>query len=84
MRLRARVRTITGNTRHHMNGAEIPPPAFVEIEPEDDAFYLLYYGETGEALADTWHETLEKAKSQAKHEFEIEDADWEDVSMRLV
>lgn len=84
MRLKARVRTITGTTRHHMNGVEITPPAWVEIEPSDDAFYLLYYGETGEALADTWHETLAKAKAQARHEFEIEDADWEDVSLRLV
>jgi hypothetical protein len=88
MRLRARVQHATGGTRHHRahieegeirKGEELPVPAWVEIQPADGAFFLLYLDERGEQLTDTWHQTLEQAKAQARHEFGIEGDDWETV-----
>jgi hypothetical protein len=88
MRLRARVKTITDGTKHyraHIEGSEvvkddeIEPPAWVEIQPADGAFSLLYLDGQGECIADTWHETLDKAKAQANFEFALTDADWEQV-----
>ena len=85
MRLRAPVRRVTGATKHHrahlesgevVRNGELPVPAWVEIQPADGAFYLLYFDEEGECLTDTWHQTLEQAKAQAQHEFEIGEGDW--------
>jgi hypothetical protein len=84
MRLRAEVRRVTGNTRHHVPGRGAgdlcPTIAWVEIEPGDGAYYLFYFTAAGECLTDTWHESLDAAKRQARFEFEIEDADWTDVA----
>lgn len=82
--LRAKVRDVTGNTRHlkatpllgAVDVTKLPDPVTVEIVEQDGAFYLLRLNEKGECLADTWHETIESAKAQAKFEFEIEDGDW--------
>ena len=88
MRLRARVQHVTGATRHHhahieegevRKDDELPTPAAVEIKPADGAFFLLYLDEHGECQTDTWHQTLEQAKAQARHEFGIEEDDWEHV-----
>lgn len=86
MRLRARVQRVTGATRHHRahfeegevrKDEEMPAPASVEIQPAEGAFSLLYLDEHGECLTDTWHQTLEQAKAQARHEFGIGEDDWE-------
>jgi hypothetical protein len=53
--------------------------AWVEIEERDGAFYLFYFDSNGNRLTDTWHETVERAKAQARFEFEIEEHDWNDV-----
>lgn len=83
MRLRARVRRVTGATRHHLAHIEeaevhrdeqLPPPAWLEIQSGDGAYYLLRFDERGECLADTWHQTLEQAKAQ--YEFEVGEEDW--------
>lgn len=83
MRFKARVRRATGNTQHVIHGAESidikSQIASVEIEPSDGGFLLLYVSRRGECLADTWHESLERAKAQARFELEIEEPDWEDV-----
>jgi hypothetical protein len=88
MRLRADVRQVTGATRHyraHIEGdvvvknEELPSPAWVEIEPGDGAFYLLYMTPDGDCLTDSWHQTLLDAKEQARFEFGIEEGDWEAV-----
>ncbi len=88
MRLRARVQHATGATRHHLahieegevrKDEELSTPALVEIQPADGAFFLLYLDAHGECLTDTWHQTLEQAKAQARHEFGIGEDDWEDL-----
>ncbi len=53
--------------------------AGVEIEARDGNIYLFYFGANGTCLTDTWHQTVERAKSQAQFEFEIEEHDWNDV-----
>jgi hypothetical protein len=37
---------------------------------------LLHLDSSGGSIADTWHDSLEDAKSQARFEFEIEESDW--------
>ena len=78
----------TGATRHYRahieeegvrKDEELPTPASVEIQPADGAFFLLYLDGHGKCLTDTWHQTLEQAKAQARHEFSIGDDDWEDL-----
>lgn len=82
MRLRANVRQATGSTRHIIHGRESEDIAsniaWVEIEPDDASFFLLYFSAAGECLADTWHPSLEEAKRQAHVEFEIEESDWKE------
>jgi hypothetical protein len=81
MRLKANVRRATGATRHVVDGRNVTSNiAWVEIEPADGAFYLLYFSTAGECLTDTWHESIEQAKHQALFEFEIEEADWKEVT----
>jgi len=75
---------VTGNTRHVIHGAEsndvASQIAWIEIEPADAAYRLLYFNANGECLADTWHESAHGAKAQARFEFEIEETDWRPVS----
>jgi hypothetical protein len=89
MKLRARVKRTTGNTRHYigtfvegelMPVADFPPTAYVEIHEGGDGGYMLFhYDNEGQEGADTWHPTLDEAKEQAKFEYEIEEADWKVV-----
>jgi hypothetical protein len=45
--------------------------------PPDEGFYLLYLDANGDEITDTYHESLEKALSQAKWEFNVEVDEWE-------
>jgi hypothetical protein len=87
MRLRATVRTVSGRTTHlrglHTPGgieiARLPDPIAVEVvEEQDGAFFLLRLDRAGHCIADTWHETLETAKTQANFEFGVEEGDWKE------
>jgi hypothetical protein len=90
MRLRANVVNATGATVHRhaqfVRGAVVPgepisAPARVEIdESQSGGFYLYRYDAAGRCIADTWHATLAEAKEQAWFEFEIEAADWVEVT----
>ncbi len=44
-------------------------PVSDEQEDDLDSYLLNYYDKSGEWITDTWHETLEKAFSQAEFEF---------------
>lgn len=74
--LKAWVKRVTGNTTHHSAEGQLPTPAFVKIEHSDGAYYLLYFDAAGDGVTDTWHQSLEDAKRQAKFEFEIEASEW--------
>lgn len=84
MRLRAKVRRTTRATQHIIHGREsediVSKIAWVELESGDGGLYLFYFSAAGDCLADTWHESIEQAKHQAQLEFEIADADWQEVT----
>jgi hypothetical protein len=90
MRLRAKIRNVTGNATHlqgvRMANAvevtELPSPVLVELIPQDGAFYLLRLDEIGQCIADTWHATAEEAKAQARFEFGVEESDWMETGTR--
>ena len=79
-RLTASVRRHTGNTRHILHGAESRDLAAeivaVQIEPTDEGVLLLYLDARGRCLTDTWHASIDDAKSQAHFEFDITEGDW--------
>jgi hypothetical protein len=87
MRLRATVRSVTRETKHlravpTSGGTEVrnmADPKAVEVVEQDGAFYLLRLDCHDQCIADTWHETVEGAKAQAKFEFGIEDGDWKKI-----
>jgi len=69
---------VTGKTRHLLEGLPLPHPKIVELVVEEDGMiFLLRLDDEGQCIADTWHETVEAAKAQAKFEYEIEEGDWE-------
>ncbi len=84
MKLVAPVRRVTGKTAHYVGFLEtdrisalpVAPPESLRIEGEPGNFFLLRLDESGKCLADTWHQTLEGAKSQALSEYETRDEDW--------
>lgn len=90
MRLRADVVKASGATIHQqaklvkhtvVPGAPFAVPTSVEIdEPRSGGFFVYRYDATGRCIADTWHATLAEAKEQARFEFEIEAADWVEVT----
>ena len=83
--LRAPVRRVTGATIHSVGTIRdgvpvplecVPDPSQVEIVVGDGGFFLFRLDDNGGCLADTWHETLDDAKAQAKFEYDIDDSDW--------
>lgn len=87
MRLRATVRGVTGKTTH-LHGVpsagtieltKVPDPRVVEVVEQDGAFYLLRLDDEGRCIADTWHESIDGAKAQARFEFGIEEGDWKQI-----
>jgi hypothetical protein len=86
-RLRARVRTVNGATKHlqavQIPGAVdivgLPDPIEVEAVEENGAVYLLCLDASGNCIADTWHESVEAARAQANFEFAIDERDWREV-----
>ena len=73
MKLVATVQRDVGATSHTVCGAELPRARRVEIEGRAGEYFLIRYGERNEFAGDTWHQTIEEAKGQAKFEFGIED-----------
>ena len=77
----------TGATNHAVgalvDGAIVPgerlgPFAGLAIIEEESSsgYLLLYLDESGDSVADTWHETLEDAIDQAEHEYEGVTSKW--------
>jgi hypothetical protein len=71
----------TGRTLHFIAGVPAPTPAELRIvQYEDDpGFYLLGCNESGIEFTDTYHESLDKAMSQAEWEFNAKPDEWEIV-----
>ena len=71
----------TGNTRHYWGDELMPQPSGLRIVKYGDAegFYLLYLDENGNAMNDTFHDTLEDALEQARFEFNVTPEEWQTV-----
>ena len=71
----------TEKTTHNLTGgdpADFKGLVIVE-ERAGAAYYLFYCNEQWEVLTDTWHRTLDDAKSQAEFEFEGVAQAWESL-----
>lgn len=68
----------TGKTRHYIGDRELPAPNELQIVkyPDDAGYYLLYLGEGGSELTDTYHDSVEKAIEQAEWEFQVKPDEW--------
>ena len=69
----------TGNTVHRVDGREVGPAAGLAICESTDSqgFYLFYCDSKWEEFADTWHESLDDAKSQAEFEYKGICTEWQ-------
>jgi len=69
----------TGKTRHYRRGEECLAPTELRITQfsDDPGFYLFHYDATGAELADTYHESIEDAKTQAAFEFDVKPDEWQ-------
>lgn len=70
----------TGKTRHYRKSEILSSPKYLYIVQyeEDEGYYLLHIDGEGNELTDTFHETLNDAFEQAKWEFNIFEAEWEE------
>jgi hypothetical protein len=57
----------------------MPAAAVVILEEHSEGVFLDRYSESGAFAGDTWHQTVELAKEQARFEFDVEPAGWETV-----
>ena len=89
MKLRARVRSVGGESRNYLGTVEnsepiavkrLPNPEWLEISQEPDGFFLLYIDANGDCFADTWHQTLESAQREALLGFKISPEDWKAIA----
>jgi hypothetical protein len=64
--------SVTGNTRHVVEGAEVEDFAALAIVQYDgdEGVYLLYCDGGWGAVTDTYHDSVEAAVAQAEFEFE--------------
>ena len=88
MTMRATVRQTTGMTKpligdiesNALNVRALPDPAYIEIVEQDGEFFLLRFDNDGRCIADTWHESMGDAKTQANFEYGVVDDDWFDAT----
>ena len=52
---------------------------WIEIVQEQDGIYLYHYSEDGICVADSWHLSVEEAKSQAAYEFGTQESEWKEI-----
>jgi hypothetical protein len=85
----ANVRRETGYTRHLVSRGPgipiegIPSVARVVIYAAEHGYYLLRYSTADEIVADTWHQSLDDAQSQARREYLIDLTDWREAPIAL-
>jgi len=84
----AKINTATGSVKHTlgvlgMNGPktieDFPVAVRLEISVSKDGVFLFRFDQNGDFCGDTWHQTIEKAKDQARFEFKVTEDDWHAV-----
>ena len=67
----------TGKTRHLVATRQVRTPSGVAICREtDESFFLFLCDAAWQPIADTWHEGLDAARSQAEFEFTNLSSTW--------
>jgi hypothetical protein len=66
----------TGRTRHTIGGEPMKAPAALEIVHRESGYFLLYIDDGGAEMTNTWHSSLDDAKSQAEFEFSVSPDEW--------
>jgi len=71
----------TGRTLHRIDDEEMQRPTSLEIVQYsgDPGFYLFYCDSSGQAMTDTYHDSLDLALRQATREFSVHPEEWTDV-----
>jgi hypothetical protein len=72
----------TGETIHRVGGNVIDPASALAIcqYPREQGFYLFYCDADWQPVTDTWHQTLEGARSQAAFEYQGIESHWQSPS----
>ena len=68
----------TGFTGHFRDGQPLSPPNKLQIVrfAGDDAVHLIHLDSSDVEQTDTWHESVEDAREQARLEFGVEPEQW--------
>ena len=61
------------------NREEFPRPRVLLIEHKTDGVFLFRFTEDGRPCGDTWHMSVDDAKSQALYEYGNSVSEWEEV-----
>ena len=69
----------TGRTRHTFGGVNVGRASSLRIIQYDDdpGFYLIHVDASGQEIADTYHETIEEAMTQAEWEYGVKPEEWQ-------
>ena len=78
--LKALVMKSTEKSKHSIvaetGAVQVGRPAWLEISSTENGVYLTHFNDDGQSLADTWHATIDEAKSQVEVEFGIHATQW--------
>jgi hypothetical protein len=83
IRQRAIVCRVTGETSHlvasripeALEVSRLPDPFVVELSEQESGVYLLRLDRNESCISDTWHESIEAAREQAKLEYGVQAGD---------
>jgi hypothetical protein len=50
--------------------------SWIEIKEENGNIYLFQFNENNICISDTWHQSINEAKSQAEYQFGIQSDEW--------
>ena len=69
--------TPTDACHHSVGGEDLGPVEALAICTDGDSFYLFYCDNAWAVITDTWHSSLEDAKTQAEFEYLGVSATWQ-------
>ena len=88
VKLRAEIKEYLGKTKHSLGCIigdtpveieRLPVAKWLEIVEEESGIFLYHYNANGDCVADTCHQSIKEAMSQAEFEFNIKKADWREI-----